>query len=64
MYAQEKCFISAGMGKFIPVQTNLGVKGEVLIEISDKTEPGLVLPEIIYNVKKKLGFIFVENHTK
>ena len=50
------------MGKFIPVQTNLGVKGEVLIEISDKTEPGLVLPEIIYNVKKKLGCIFVENH--
>ena len=24
--------------------------------------PGLVLPEIFYNVKKKLGCIFVENH--
>ena len=27
-----------------------------------KSIPGLVLPEIIYNVKKKLGCIFVENH--
>ena len=33
-----------------------------LIEISDKTVPGLVLPDIVYNVKKKLGCIFVENH--
>ena len=24
--------------------------------------PGLVLHEIVYNVKKKLGCIFVENH--
>ena len=31
-------------------------------EISDKTIPGLVLPEIVYNIKKKLGCIFVENH--
>ena len=46
----------------IPVQTNRGVTGDVLIEISDKTVPGLLLPEIVYNVKKKLGCIFVENH--
>ena len=26
-----------------------------------KTIPGLVLPEIVYNVKKELGCIFVEN---
>ena len=32
-----------------------------LIEISDKTVPGLILSEIIYNVKKKLGCIFIEN---
>ena len=50
------------MGKYIPVQTNHGVTGDVLIEISDKTIPGLLLPEIVYNVKKKLGCIFVENH--
>ena len=50
------------MGKYIPVQTNRGVTGAVLIEISDKTIPGLVLPEVVYNVKKKLGCIFVENH--
>ena len=31
-------------------------------ETSGKTIPGLVLPEIVYNVKKKLGCIFVENH--
>ena len=50
------------MGKYIPVQTNRGVTGDVLIEISDKTIPRLVLPEIVYNFKKKLGCIFVENH--
>ena len=52
----------AGMVKYIPVQTNHGVMGDVLIEIGDKTLPGLILPEIVYNVKKKLGCIFVENH--
>ena len=50
------------MGKYIPVQTNHGVTGHVLNEINDKTVPGLILPEIVYNVKKKLGCIFVENH--
>ena len=35
---------------------------DFLIEISDKTLPGLVLPEIVCNVKKKLGCIFVENY--
>ena len=24
---------------------------------------GLILPEIVYNVKRKLGFIFIENHS-
>ena len=50
------------MGKYIPVLTNPGVTGDVLIEVSDKTIPELVLPEIVYDVKKKLGCIFVENH--
>ena len=50
------------MGKYIPMQTNLGVTEDFLIEISDKMVPGLVLPEIVYNVKKKLGCIFEENH--
>ena len=50
------------MGKFILVQTNWEITGYVLIKISDKTIPRLVLPEIIYNIKKKLGCIFVENH--
>ena len=44
------------------MQTNCGVTGDVLIKISDKTVPGLVLPEIVYNVKKELDCIFVENH--
>ena len=62
VYAQEECSIPAGMGKFIPIQMNRGVTGDVLIEIIDKTVPGLILPEIVYNVKKKkLGCIFVEN---
>ena len=50
------------MGKYILVQTNWGITGKVLIEINDKTIPGLVLPEIVYNIKKKLGCNFVENH--
>ena len=52
VYLQEECSIPAGMGKYIPVQTTHGVTGDILIEISDKTVPGLILPEIVYNVKK------------
>ena len=61
VYAQEECSIPDGMGKYNPVQTDRGVTGDFLIEISDKNEPGLVLPEIFYNFKKKLGCNFVEN---
>ena len=50
------------MGKYIPVQTNGEIKGDVLVKIMDKTITGLILPEIVYTVKKKLGCIFVENH--
>ena len=50
------------MGKFILVQTNWEITSEVLIEISDKTIHGIVLPGIVYNIKKKLGSIFMENH--
>ena len=50
------------MGNYIPVQTNREITGEVLIEISDKTIPRLVLPEIVNYIKKKLGCVFVENH--
>ena len=50
------------MGKYIPVQTNLEITGDVFIEISDNTMTGLVLPEIVYNVKQKLGCIFIENY--
>ena len=56
VYAQEECSISAGLGRYIPVQTNRGVTGEVLIEIGHKTVLELILLE------KKLGCIFVENH--
>ena len=62
VYAKEDCSILAGMGKYIPEQMNHEITGEVSIEISDTTIPGLVLPEIVYNVKKKLGCIYVENH--
>ena len=53
VYAQKECSIRAGMGKYIPVQPNRGVTEDILIEISDKTVPGLILPEIGYNVKNK-----------
>ena len=61
VYAKDDCSILAGMQKYIPVQTNCEITGEVLIEISDKTIPRLVLPEIVYNIKKKLDCICVEN---
>ena len=35
VYSKEKCSIPAGMGKYIPVQTNREIQGDVLIEISD-----------------------------
>ena len=41
---------------------NRGITGDVLIEIRDNTMTGLILLEIVYNVKKKLGCIFKENH--
>ena len=47
--------------KYTPVQTNHRIMGDILIEISNKTVTGLILPEIVYNVKKKLGCIFIEN---
>ena len=50
------------MGKYIPVQTNHDIKKDVLIKISDKTMRGLILPKMVYNIKKKLGCIFIENH--
>ena len=50
VYAKDDCSIPSGMWKYIPVQTNCEITGKVLIEISDKTIPGLVLPEIVYNV--------------
>ena len=47
MYAKEDCSIPPGMGNYIPVQTNSEITGEVLIEISGKTFPGLVLPDCL-----------------
>ena len=62
VYAKDTCSIPAGMGKYISVQMGREITGEVLIETSDTTIPKLVLPDIVYNVKRKLGCIFVENH--
>ena len=45
VYAKEQCSIPAGMGKYIPVQTNREIQGDVLVEISKKTVPGLLLPK-------------------
>ena len=55
VYVKEEYLIPAGMGKYIPVQTNCEIMG-------DNTVTGLILPEIVYNVKKKLACIFIENH--
>ena len=53
VYAKNDCSILTGIGKYILAQTNREITGKVLIEISDKTILGLVLPEIVYNIKKK-----------
>ena len=53
VYAKEQCSIPAGMGKYIPVQTNCEIQGDVLVKINEKTSTGLLLPEIVYNFKKK-----------
>ena len=39
VYAKEDCSIPAGIGKYIPVQTNHEITGEVLTEISDNNYP-------------------------
>ena len=54
--------IPAGLVKFISVQMNNEITGEVLIKINNKIISRLLLPDIVYNIKKKLGYIFVENH--
>ena len=61
-HTKEKCSIPAGVGKYVPVQTNRDIQRDVLIKISDNTVPGLIQPEIVYNFKRKLGCIFIENH--
>ena len=63
VFAKEECSIPAGMGKYIPVQTNHEITGDVLIKISNKTMAGLILPEIVYNVKKKLESQFLSART-
>ena len=62
VYAKEHCSIPLGMGKYIPEQTNQDIQGDVLVKINEQTVTGLILPEIVYRVKRKLGCIFIENH--
>ena len=50
------------MGKYIPVQTNREIQGNFLVETTKRTVTGLILPEIVYNVRKKSGCIFIEYH--
>ena len=54
---KEECSILTEMGKYIVVNTNYGITGDILIEINDKTLTGLILPEIVYNDKKKLACV-------
>ena len=41
VYAKEQCSIPAGMGKYIPVQTNQEIQGDVIVETNDRTVAGL-----------------------
>ena len=56
VYAKEKCSILAGMGKYVPVQTNREIQGNFLIKISDNTVQGLILPEIQCQKENRLYF--------
>ena len=49
-------------GEIRPGHTNRDIQGDVLIKISDNTVPGLILPEIVYHDKRKIGCIFIENN--
>ena len=49
-------------GEIHPCTTNCEIKGNVLIKIRNKTVTGPILLEIVYNIKKKLGCIFIQNH--
>ena len=62
VYAKEQCSIPAGMGKYIAVQKSQEIYRDVIVEAEGRTVAGLVLLEIVYRVKKKLGCIFIENH--
>ena len=57
VYAKDTFSILAGHGKVYLVHTSREIIGEVLIITSDKTILGLVLLDIVYNIKKKLGCI-------
>ena len=39
VYAKDNCSIPVGMGKYIPVQTNREITGEVLTETVTKLSP-------------------------
>ena len=52
VYAKENCLIPAGMWKYILVQARSEITGEVLIKTRNKTILRLVLPNIVYIVKK------------
>ena len=45
-----------------PCTTIRDIKEDVLVKISNETVTGLILPEMVYNVKKNLGCTFIENH--
>ena len=49
VYAKEKCLIPAGMGKYLPVQTNRDNQGDVLLEIRDKTRDSNILDQSFRN---------------
>ena len=53
VYATNTYSIPGGMGKYIPVMGH-EITGEVLIKTSDKTIPGLVLLDIVYECKKEI----------
>ena len=49
-YPKEQCSIPAGTGKYIPVQTSQEIHGNVLVEATNRTVTGLILPEMMAKV--------------
>ena len=64
LYNAEKVEISPGQGKYIKVQTQYKMGGEMLVESIPYNEHDVNrIPESLYNFQSDITQVFVENHS-